>query len=74
MPCLNGVKVETRKLVGVTTDGENANTGKNGGLWKLLKEHTAWERYPDCMACLLSLRFSFRVCAISGSRAVHLDV
>ena len=24
----------------VTTDGENANTGKNGGLWKLLREHT----------------------------------
>ena len=28
--CLNGIKVETTKLVGVTTDGENANTGKNG--------------------------------------------
>jgi hypothetical protein len=38
--CLSGVKVETTKLVGVTTDGENANTGKNGCLWKLLREHT----------------------------------
>ena len=41
--CLNDVKVETTKLVGVTTDGENANTGKNSGLWKLLKEHTGKE-------------------------------
>ena len=36
------------KLVGVTTDGENANTGKNAGLWKLLTDQmgrdilTAW--------------------------------
>ena len=29
--------MDTEKLVGVTTDGENANTGKNGGLWKLLR-------------------------------------
>lgn len=39
LTCMNKIKVETDKLVGITTDGENANTGKNGGLWKLLKEH-----------------------------------
>ena len=42
------MNVDTEKLVGVTTDGESANTGKKGGLWKLLKNHvgrdilTAW--------------------------------
>eukprot|EP00795_Rhopilema_esculentum_P009534 gene9534-biopygen10963 len=46
--CLKSVGVETEKLVGVTTDGEKANTGKNAGLWTLLKQHigrdilTAW--------------------------------
>ncbi len=27
--CIKDIGVETDKLVGVTTDGENANTGKN---------------------------------------------
>ena len=36
--CVKSVGVETEKLVGVTTDGENANTGKNAGLWKLLTD------------------------------------
>lgn len=49
--CLNDVKVETTKLVGVTTDGENANTGKNGGLWKLLKEHTGREILTAWCVC-----------------------
>ena len=46
--CLENVGMDTEKLVGVTTDGENANTGKKGGLWKLLWDHvgrdilTAW--------------------------------
>ena len=46
--CLKSAGVETEKLVGVTTDGEKANTGKNAGLWTLLKQHigrdilTAW--------------------------------
>ena len=26
------------KLVGVTTDGESANTGRQGGLWRLLAD------------------------------------
>ena len=26
------------KLVGVTTDGESANTGRHGGLWRLLAD------------------------------------
>lgn len=26
------------KLMGITTDGESANTGKNAGLWKLLSD------------------------------------
>jgi len=46
--CIQDFGVGTEKLVGVTTDGENANTGKKGGLWKLLRDHvgrdilTAW--------------------------------
>ena len=36
---LQDVGVDTEKLVGVTTDGENANTGKKGGLWKLFGDH-----------------------------------
>ena len=46
--CLKSVGVETEKLIGVKIDGKNANTGKNAGLWKLLKDHmgrdilTAW--------------------------------
>ena len=40
VPCVSGVKVETTKLVGVTTDGENAKTEEDSRLWKLLKEHT----------------------------------
>ena len=34
LSCMGSVNCETSKLVGITTDGENANTGKNGGLWK----------------------------------------
>ena len=30
--------VDTSKLIGVTTDGEFANTGKDRGLWKLLSQ------------------------------------
>lgn len=30
---------DTTKLIGITTDGESANTGKDGGLWKLLSNH-----------------------------------
>lgn len=36
---------DTTKLIGITTDGESANTGKDGGLWKLLSNHqllTVW--------------------------------
>ena len=36
---MKSVEIETEKLVGVTTDGENANTGKNAGFWTLLKDH-----------------------------------
>ena len=36
MDALHGIN--TSKLVGITTDGEAANTGKNGGLWKLLSD------------------------------------
>ena len=39
LTCLQNVGVDTEKLVGVTTDGENANTVKKGGLWKLLRDH-----------------------------------
>ena len=54
MSCLSGVKVETTKLVGVTTDGENANTGKNGGLWKLLREHTGRDILTAWCVCRCS--------------------
>ena len=37
--CIESIAVETGKLVGITTDGENANTGKNAGLWKLLQNY-----------------------------------
>ena len=37
--CMNDVSVNTEKLVGVTTYGETANTGKKQRLWKLLKDH-----------------------------------
>lgn len=32
-------KLDRKKLVSVTTDGENANTGHRAGLWKLLEEY-----------------------------------
>jgi len=32
-------KIDCNKIVGITTDGEFANTGKHGGLWKLLQDH-----------------------------------
>ncbi len=37
--CIKDIGVETDKLVGVTTDGENANSGRNAGLWKLLQDY-----------------------------------
>lgn len=37
-PLVRG-KLDLKKLVSVTTDGENANTGRKGGLWKLLEEY-----------------------------------
>ncbi|CAB3977527.1 E3 SUMO- ligase KIAA1586-like isoform X2, partial [Paramuricea clavata] len=37
--CIENIGINTAKLVGVTTDGENANTGKNAGLWKLLQDY-----------------------------------
>jgi len=33
------VGIDYKKIVGITTDGESANTGKQGGLWKLLQDH-----------------------------------
>jgi hypothetical protein len=36
---LSEVGVETQHLAGVTTDGEAANTGSKGGLWRLLSNH-----------------------------------
>jgi len=36
---LNQIGLLTDDLVGVTTDEEAANTGKNTGLWKLLQDH-----------------------------------
>lgn len=33
------LEIDTNKFAGVTTDGESANTGKHGGLWRLLSDH-----------------------------------
>jgi hypothetical protein len=35
---LNTCGHNANKLIGITTDGESANTGKTGGLWKLLSD------------------------------------
>jgi hypothetical protein len=40
---LDNVNVDTKKCTGITTDGESANTGKKGGLWRLLNDHFARE-------------------------------
>ena len=36
---LKRAKANTDKLVGITTDGEAANTGRSTGLWKRLEDH-----------------------------------
>ena len=36
---LKRAKANTVKLVGVTTDGEAANTGRSTSLWKRLEDH-----------------------------------
>jgi hypothetical protein len=35
---LNNCKASLDKIVGITTDGEAANTGRHAGLWKLLQD------------------------------------
>ncbi|KAF0702117.1 Uncharacterized protein FWK35_00032969, partial [Aphis craccivora] len=42
--------ITKEKLTGVTTDGENANTGKNGGLWVRLKQCLKKDIF--CMWCV----------------------
>ena len=37
--CFESMNISCENLVGLTTDGENANTGRHGGLWKLLRDH-----------------------------------
>lgn len=49
--CLKSVGIDTKKLVGITTDGKNANTGKNGGLWKCLKDYTGKELLTAWCIC-----------------------
>ena len=36
---LTRIEAPKEKLAGICTDGENANTGQKGGLWKLLSDH-----------------------------------
>lgn len=36
---ISRAKIDCKKIAGITTDGESANTGKHGGLWKLLQDH-----------------------------------
>lgn len=36
---LGRLNVDLTKIAGITTDGESANTGQKGGLWKLLADH-----------------------------------
>jgi len=42
--------IAKENLTGVTTDGENANTGKNGGLWVRLKQYLKKDIF--CMLCV----------------------
>lgn len=42
--------IAKEKLTGVTTDGENANTGNNGGLWARLKQFLKKDIF--CMWCV----------------------
>ena len=37
--CVERAAVQTDNLVGITTDGESANSGKNTGLWRLLQRY-----------------------------------
>ena len=39
-----------KKLTGLTTDGESANTGRKGGLWALLKK--SYSRSVHCLWCV----------------------
>jgi len=43
------IKVDCNKVVGIMTDGESANTGKQGGLWKLLQDH--WKKMLITVWC-----------------------
>ena len=40
------------KMVGLTTDGENANMGKKGGLWALVAEAEYLGRTPTTIWCV----------------------
>jgi len=42
--------IAKEKLTDVTTDGENSNTGKNGGLWVRLKQYLKKDIF--CMWCV----------------------
>ena len=33
------LEIDANKFAGITTDGESANMGKHGGLWRLLSDH-----------------------------------
>lgn len=51
--CFKDMGIENlakEKLVGLTTDGENANTGKNSGLWVRMKEYL--QRDIFCIWCV----------------------
>ena len=37
--CVERAAVRTNNLVGITTDGKSANSGKNTGLWRLLQRY-----------------------------------
>lgn len=48
---LSRVSAPLDKLTGISTDGESANTGRNGGLWKLVSEHTGRDILTVWCAC-----------------------
>ena len=54
--CVERAAVQTNNLVGITTDGgENANRGKNTGLWRLLQRYLGKDILSVYMVCVSSI-------------------
>lgn len=60
------------KLVGLTTDGENANTGKSSGLWVRMKEYLQRDIFL-CLVCCPSYWSSIEWLAVNHVRGKNLE-